>query len=93
MLEDLFMESQRKYWDEELTEVKPKELNQQQLENFYGSAWDHSLLRSDSVVSYSARGEGCVTRAGLVYFHAQPSSLFPQAECCSLNLQVKPWMR
>ena len=79
-LDDLLRESQRRYWDEEQTELSLGDMDPQQMEHFYGRGWDESLLRSDGVLAYTPRGEERVTHAGVIFFHPHPALLFPQAE-------------
>lgn len=77
---DLVRESQRKFWDEELTDLTTSDLDIQQLKNYYGEAWDETLLRSDGILSLSPRGDDRVTNGGAIYFHPNPATIFPQAE-------------
>ncbi len=80
MLEDLVRESQRQFWDEQLTDFQMEDLDARHLESFYGKGWQTSLLRADGVLGYSPRGDERVTNGGIIYFHPKPNMVFPQAE-------------
>ena len=80
ILEDLIRDSQRRFWDEELTNVSLDQLDVQQIEGHYGKGWDDTLLRADGVLALTPRGEEKVSQAGVIYFHPNPAIPLPQAE-------------
>jgi ATP-dependent DNA helicase RecG len=80
ILEDLLRDSQRRFWDEELTNLTLDQLDVQQIEGLYGKGWDDTLLRADGVLGLTPRGEEKVSQSGVIYFHPNPAILLPQAE-------------
>jgi ATP-dependent DNA helicase RecG len=80
LMEDLMLESERKYWDEEITNVNIEELDHHSMESFYGKGWSENILLADGILNHSSHGEKKVTRAGIIYFHPKPSQFYHQAE-------------
>lgn len=50
LLEDMVRENQRRYWDQELTNLTVADLDQSQLQSYYGQSWSDTQLRSDGVL-------------------------------------------
>lgn len=81
LLEDLFREGKRLYWDEEVVEdLSFENLDQEALRSFYNANWTESQLMADKVLVVSPRGEKLSTHSSIIYFHSNPNTIIPQAE-------------
>ena len=81
LLEDLFRQGQRRWWDEELQEsLQTTDLDQEALRSFYRGNWSEAQLIADKAMAINPMGEKNISNAGVLFFHPDPCTLLPQAE-------------